>query len=139
MQHLAKKAGAFNMEIWYHNRKPLPSTEEGKYGARYCPTLTELLSGSDIISINCPLNSETTGMISANEFARMKDGIYFVNTARGAIVDENALIEALESGKIARAGLDVFDKEPQINPYFLQSEHCIIQPHLGGLVRDYIL
>jgi lactate dehydrogenase-like 2-hydroxyacid dehydrogenase len=63
----------------------------------------------------------------------MKDGVYLVNTARGAIVDESALIDALESGKVRRAGLDVFDGEPKINAYFLESDKCVLQPHLGGL------
>jgi len=63
----------------------------------------------------------------------MKDGVFFINTARGAIVDETSLIAALESGKVARAGLDVFESEPGINKYFLQSEKCVVQPHLGGL------
>jgi lactate dehydrogenase-like 2-hydroxyacid dehydrogenase len=65
----------------------------------------------------------------------MKDGTFLVNTARGAIIDEHALIAALESGKVARAGLDVFEDEPEINKYFIESDRCIIQPHLGGLTQ----
>jgi lactate dehydrogenase-like 2-hydroxyacid dehydrogenase len=95
--------------------------------------LEKLLSSSDVVSVNCPLNAETTNLISRKEFAAMKDGVYFINTARGPIVDEEALIEALESGKVHRAGLDVFAGEPSIHQYFLQSDKCIIQPHLGGL------
>jgi lactate dehydrogenase-like 2-hydroxyacid dehydrogenase len=132
-KHVAKKASVFNLDVQYHNRTQLPSEVEAEYRVSYCSSLQELLSTSDIISVNCPLNDATTGMISTKEFAAMKDGVFFVNTARGAIVDEKALIAALESGKIARAGLDVFDDEPKINPYFLQSEQCCVQPHLGGL------
>lgn len=76
--------------------------------------MDELLSTSDIVSINCPLNDATTGLIGPAEFARMKDGVYFINTARGLIVDEQALIDALESGKVKMAGLDVFPAEPEI-------------------------
>lgn len=121
------------MKIKYFNRKRLPADEEELYHATYCSSLHELLGCSDVFSVNCPLNSETTGMISRAEFAIMKDGVYFVNTARGAIADEHALIDALESGKVRRAGLDVFDGEPNIHPYFLESDKCVIQPHLGGL------
>jgi lactate dehydrogenase-like 2-hydroxyacid dehydrogenase len=132
-KHLARKAKVFNLNVQYHNRTRLSPGVETESGASYCETLKELLSTSDVISINCPLNESTTGIISTMEFAEMKDGVFFVNTARGPIVDEKALIEAIESGKVARAGLDVFDDEPRINPYFLQSEKCFVQPHLGGL------
>ncbi|KAI9739967.1 MAG: hypothetical protein M1818_005023 [Claussenomyces sp. TS43310] len=132
-KHLARKANAFNMKIHYYNRTRLSPDVEKQFGATYCENLEELLSLSDVVSVNCPLNAHTTGLISSAEFAAMKDGAYFVNTARGPIVDEVALIEALESGKICRAGLDVFDAEPSINEYFQKSDHCIVQPHLGGL------
>ncbi len=132
-KHLARKASVFNMKIVYYNRSQLPPDVEVKYGVTYCSSLEDLLSQSDVVSVNCPLNEETKGMISTKEFALMKDGVYFVNTARGPIVDEAALIAALESGKVKRAGLDVFDGEPNINPYFMSSDNCIIQPHLGGL------
>jgi phosphoglycerate dehydrogenase-like enzyme len=88
---------------------------------------------SDVVSINCPLNAETTNLIGEAEFAAMKDGAFFVNTSRGAVVHEPSLIAALESGKVARAGLDVFCNEPNIDPYFLTSDKVIVQPHLGGL------
>jgi lactate dehydrogenase-like 2-hydroxyacid dehydrogenase len=103
-------------------------------GAVYCATLHDLLSSSDIISINCPLNAETTNLIGAAEFAAMKDGVFLVNTARGAIIHEPSLIAALESGKVARAGLDVFCNEPHaVDPYFFASDKVVVQPHLGGL------
>ena len=121
------------MKIRYHNRRRLAPEVEREYGAEYCDSLHGLLSSSEVISINCPLNHQTTGLIGSAEFAAMKDGAFFVNTARGPIVDENALIAALESGKITRAGLDVFANEPSPNPWFLQSDKVIIQPHLGGL------
>lgn len=132
-KHIARKAAVFNLEIVYHNRKRLQEADETTYKATYCPTLASLLETSDIVSISVPLNDETTGMISESEIALMKDSSILINTARGAVVDEAALIEALESGKIWRAGLDVFCNEPDINPYFKTSDKVVVQPHLGGL------
>ena len=102
------------MKIVYYNRSQLPAELEKEYSATYCKTLDELLSQSDVISLNCPLTPQTTGLIGHNEFKQMKEGVFLVNTARGAVVDEDALIEALKSGKVARAGLDVFPVEPVI-------------------------
>jgi len=132
-KHLARKASVFNLKIQYHNRHQLSPEEEAQYKAHYQPTLSSLLQTSDIISVNCPLNASTHHMISRPEFAEMKDGVFLINTARGAIVDEEALIEALESGKVKRAGLDVWPNEPHVNKYFLESEKCVVQPHLAGL------
>jgi lactate dehydrogenase-like 2-hydroxyacid dehydrogenase len=133
VQYLAKKAAVFNLKIKYYNRRQLSKAEETKYGATYCSSLHSLLSSSDIVSINCPLNASTTNLISSSEFAAMKDGAFFINTARGAIVDEPALKEALNSGKIARAGLDVLCNEPNVDPWFFNQDNVVLQPHLGGL------
>lgn len=113
-KHLARKALAFNLKIKYYNRTRLPADVEAQYCATYCASLDELLSVSDIVSINCPLNAATTGLIGRKEFGKMKDGVFFINTARGMIVDEGALVDALESGKVKMAGLDVFPNEPEI-------------------------
>lgn len=121
------------MKIKYYNRHQLPAEEEAKYNATYCSSLHELLAASDVVSLNCPLNAATTNLISTAEFAAMKDGVFLVNTARGAVVDEAAFKQALESGKVARAGLDVFCNEPNVDPWFLQSDKVVVQPHLGGL------
>ncbi|KAM0369573.1 hypothetical protein ACHAPK_006214 [Fusarium culmorum] len=130
---LAKRAVAFNMKIKYYNRRRLSAEDEERYHAAHCPSLNELLAQSDVVSINCPLTKETENMISTKEFETMKDGAFIVNTARGAIVDETALINALESGKITRAGLDVFLNEPDLNEYFKTSDKVVIQPHVAGL------
>lgn len=127
------------MKVHYFNRTRLSSADEDLYKATYCPTLQHLLHTSDVVSVNCPLNAETTNLISDQEFAQMKDGVFFINTARGPIVNEEALISALESGKISRAGLDVYEAEPKINPYFAASDRCTIQPHLGGLTKRAML
>lgn len=121
------------MRIKYYKRNQLSPKLEEQYKASYCSTLHELLSSADVVSINCPLNKATEGLIGPVEFQAMKDGAFFINTARGQVVQENALKEALESGKITRAGLDVFCNEPNIDPWFLESDKCIVQPHLGGL------
>lgn len=123
----------FNLTVLYHNRNQLSSKDEALYGVTYCNSLQDMLSQVDIVSVNCPLNKETTGLIGQEEFALMKDGVFFINTARGPIVDEESLVDALESGKVARAGLDVFDNEPSVNEYFQISDRVIMQPHLGGL------
>ena len=135
-KYVAKKAVLFNMKIQYYNRHRLPADEETKYAATYCPDLCSLLSTSDIVSIHTPLNTSTTGLISHAEFGKMRDGVFLVNTARGAIVDEEALIQALESGKVQRAGLDCFSSEPKINQYFMTSGKVVLQPHMGGLTES---
>lgn len=135
-KYLAYKASVFNMRVKYYNRRQISPLEEAKYKATYCPTLEQLLTESDVVSINCPLTEATTNLISRKEIALMKDGAFLVNTARGAIIDEEALIEALESGKISRAGLDVFCNEPDLNEYFRQSDKVICQPHMGAVTTE---
>ncbi len=134
-KHYARKVAAFNMKVQYHNRTRESPEVEAEYNATWCPTLEGLLNTSDVVSLSIPQNASTIGFISEKEFSQMKNGVFFVNTARGPIVDEKALITALESGKVSRAGLDVFDGEPKVNPYFLTSDKVTIQPHLGGLTN----
>ncbi|KAI5308620.1 hypothetical protein KEM55_005275 [Ascosphaera atra] len=121
------------MKIAYHNRTRLPVEVEAEYKVTYYSSLKELLSASDVVSVNCPYSPQTEKLIGVEEFKAMKEGAYFINTARGPIVDEEALIRALETGKVTRAGLDVFTDEPRVKPYFLESDKVIVQPHLGGL------
>ncbi|KAG8675069.1 hypothetical protein FPOAC2_01112 [Fusarium poae] len=132
-KYLAKKAAVFNMKIKYYNRRQLPNDVECQYNATYCSSLNELLSQSDVVSLNCPLNDKTTNLMSTAEFAAMKDGSFIINTARGAVIDETAFKVALKSGKITRAGLDVLVNEPNVDPWFLEQDNVIVQPHLGGL------
>jgi lactate dehydrogenase-like 2-hydroxyacid dehydrogenase len=113
-KHVARKAKVFNMDIIYHQRTRMLPEDEKLYDAKFCSTLDELLSTADVVSLHCPLNKNTEGMISHKEFAKMKDGVFFINTSRGPLANEEALIEALESRKICRAGLDVFHNEPRI-------------------------
>lgn len=108
---LGKRAAAFGMRIIYNNRTQLSSEEESAYGARYV-SLEELLRTSDYISLHCPLTEQTRHMIDTPQFEQMKKGAYLINTSRGPVVHERALVEALHSGKLSGAGLDVFEKEP---------------------------
>ena len=124
------------MKVQYYNRRRLSLDEEKRYNVTYCPSLEALLSTSDIVSVHIPLNEGTTNLISTKEISQMKDGAILINTARGPIVNEDALIAGLESGKLLRAGLDVFLDEPNINPWFQQSDLCVIQPHLAGLTDE---
>lgn len=100
------------MKVAYFQRNRLPPEDEERLKATYCSSLKELLGSSDVVSLNCPLNAKTRGMIGHEQFSWMKDGAFIVNTARGAIIDEAALIDALESEKVERAGMDVFVGEP---------------------------
>lgn len=130
---VARKArGAFDMKIIYHNRNRLsPEIEEALGGAIYIPTLDGLLAQADVVSINVPLNKNTRHLIGAEQFAKMKDGVVVVNTARGAVVDEQSLVDALASGKVAAAGLDVFEFEPAVHPELLKSDKVLLAPHMG--------
>ncbi|KFY31989.1 hypothetical protein V493_00624 [Pseudogymnoascus sp. VKM F-4281 (FW-2241)] len=125
---LAHRARAFNMKIIYHNRKPL--SDELARDAIYV-SFDELLSQSDVISLNLSLNASTRHIISSNEFEKMKDGVVVVNTARGPLIDEAALVGALESGKVFSPGLDVFEEEPKVHPGLLNNDNVVILPHMG--------
>lgn len=123
-----KRAEPFGLKTIYHNRKPL--SEADAAGAKYV-TWEELLSQSDIISVHVPLKSDTIHLIGAAEIAKMKDGVVIINTARGPIIDESAMAAALDSGKIASVGLDVYEKEPEINASLIKNEKALLVPHLG--------
>ncbi|KAJ5905459.1 2-hydroxyacid dehydrogenase [Penicillium subrubescens] len=127
-RNLKKKAEAFGMKVIYHNRRQL--SEELSGGAQYV-TFDELLSTSDVLSLNLPLNNNTRHIIGKPEFAKMKDGVVVVNTARGAVMDEAALVDALDSGKVFSAGLDVFEEEPKIHPGLIGNQNVLLVPHMG--------
>ncbi|KAK0666456.1 putative 2-hydroxyacid dehydrogenase [Cercophora samala] len=129
-RNMAKKAKAFGMHIRYHNRTRLGAETEKEIGAEYVDFDT-LLAGSDVISLNLPLNPKTRHIISRNEFSKMKTGVVIVNTARGAIMDEAALVEALDSGRVSSAGLDVYENEPDIHPGLLANSRVLLVPHMG--------
>jgi glyoxylate reductase len=116
------------MKMIYHNRHPLPRSQTGD--ATYV-SFDDLISTADIISLNLSLNASTRHIIGAAEFLKMKDGVIIVNTARGALMDERALIAALDSGKLFSAGLDVFEDEPNVSPELIGNDKVVILPHIG--------
>jgi glyoxylate reductase len=130
-QALARRAKAFGMTIAYSNRKPVAPSTEDDLGADFM-SLDELLSTSDVVSINCPYSPATHHLISTAQFALMQPTAFLVNTARGPIVDEAALVAALIDGGIAGAGLDVFEQEPTVHPGLLELENVVLVPHLGS-------
>jgi lactate dehydrogenase-like 2-hydroxyacid dehydrogenase len=94
--------------------------------------LEELLAASDVVSLHCPLTPETRHLIDADRLALMRPSAYLINTARGPVVDEPALVRALQDGVIAGAGLDVFEREPEVHPGLLELENVVLVPHLGS-------
>ncbi|KAK5051393.1 hypothetical protein LTR84_003045 [Exophiala bonariae] len=128
-RNMARKArAAWGMTVIYHNRRQLD--ESLAEGAEYV-SFDDLLRRSDVLSLNLPLNANTRHLLSTREFALMKPTAVLVNTARGAVVDEAALVHALDKGIIAGAGLDVFEDEPKIHPGLLSNERVMLLPHLG--------
>jgi len=120
----------FECEILVHSRTPHQDWQR-ELGARFVP-LDELLERSDIVSLHCPLTRETHHLIDARALARMKRSAVLVNTARGAIIDEAALVTALRSGAIAAAGLDVYEDEPRLAPGLAELENAVLLPHIGS-------
>ena len=127
---LARRAVASGMQIIYHNRHRLPEAIEAQYGARYVD-FGSLLQDSDFVSLNLPYTPEVHHLIGKQELGMMKRSAYLINTARGAHVDEQALVEALKSGIIAGAAMDVYEHEPQISPELLTLPNVVLSPHTG--------
>ncbi|WP_332602300.1 2-hydroxyacid dehydrogenase [Arthrobacter sp. S2(2024)] len=130
-QATARRAKAFGMEIVYQSRSELDPVIAAELGARRVD-LDELLTVSDVVSLHCPYGPATHHLIGAEQLAAMKSSAFLVNTARGPIVDEAALASALREGVIAGAGLDVFEREPQVHPELLDLENVVLVPHLGS-------
>ncbi|NBQ50258.1 MAG: D-glycerate dehydrogenase [Marivivens sp.] len=133
-QVTAERARGFGMEIHYHNRRRLP--EHLEKGAIYHDTLEGLLACSDVLSLHCPSTAENAGIINAKTLALLPDRAILVNTARGALVDEAALIDALTSGKLFAAGLDVFQTEPGGNPKLAALQNIFMLPHIGSATEE---
>lgn len=131
---VAKRAKGYEMTVLYNKRTPDPIAEK-ELGVIYAP-LDELLVKSDFISLNLPLTSETRHLINASSLAKFKKGSYLINTARGPIVEESALVESLKSGHLAGAALDVFENEPNVNPELLGMPNVITTPHIASATRE---
>lgn len=130
-QAMARRALGFGMKVVYHTRTPLPPELEASYAAKHLP-LDELIATSDFISLHCPLTPDTKHLFDADAFRQMKKTAYLINTARGPVVDEAALVEALASGEIAGAGLDVYEEEPVVHPGLLDRKDVVLAPHTGS-------
>lgn len=127
----ARRAKAFGMNIAYTRRSPLDADVAKDLDAKFM-SMDELIESSDVLSLHCPYSPATHHLISKNQLARMKPTAFLINTARGPIVDEQALVDALKAGQIAGAGLDVFEQEPEVNPGLLELDNAVLIPHLGS-------
>jgi len=130
-QKVARRALGFDMRVLYHNRNRLPHEQEQALNATYV-SQDELFARSDILSIHTPYAPDTHHLIGAAEFARMKPGAIFIHASRGGVVDDAALVEALRSGRLAGAGLDVYEGEPNLNRDLLGFENVVLTPHIAS-------
>lgn len=128
--HRARRG--FGMRVLVYTPRPPEDERVRSLGVEICGGLDELLARSDIVSLHCPVKPETVNMIGQAQFSRMRRGAILINTARGALVDENALVEALRSGRLAAAGLDVYAREPEVPEALRQMEQVVLLPHLGS-------
>jgi len=128
---MAKRARAFDMKLIYWNRTRLSAAEEAATGATYAP-MDDVLRQSDFVSLHVAYNTEMHHLLGAKQFALMKPTAFVINTARGAVIDEAALVRALKSKRIAGAGLDVFEREPQLEVGLFECENAVLAPHLGS-------
>ena len=133
-QVVAKRARGFDMEIHYHNRRRVPP--ELEEGAVYHATPEELMPYSDFLSLHCVASPQTTGLLNAERIDLLPDGAIVVNASRGVVIDDNALIAALQSGKLTAAGLDVYNDEPEIHPEYRELPNVFLMPHIGSATKE---
>ncbi len=136
---VARRARAFGLSIHYHNRRPVESRVEEELEATFWDSFDQMLARVDILSVNCPATPATFHLLSARRLKLMRPGAVIVNTARGSIIDEEALINALEEGAISGAGLDVFEHEPAINPKLIKlakAGKVVLLPHMGSATLE---
>lgn len=135
-QAVARRARAFGLSIHYHNRRRLPAVVEADLGATFHADLNDLLGLADIVTIHTPLNTDSRDLIDARRIGLMRPHVYLINTSRGGIVDEVALVDALEAGRLAGAGLDVWEHEPRIEPRLLALPNVVMTPHMGSATLE---
>ncbi|MEM7545648.1 MAG: D-glycerate dehydrogenase [Pseudomonadota bacterium] len=135
-QAVARRASAFGMQIHYHNRRRLHAGIEEQLEATYWESLDQMLARMDVVSVNCPHTPATYHLMNARRLKLMKPSAYIVNTARGEIVDENALTRMLVKGDLAGAGLDVFEHEPAVNPKLMAQPNVMLLPHMGSATYE---
>jgi glyoxylate reductase len=138
-QAVARRARAFGLQIHYHNRRRVSRKIEEELGATYWESLDQMLARMDIVSVNCPHTPATYHLLSARRLKLMRPEAYIVNTARGEVIDENALIRLIDAGDIAGAGLDVFEHEPAVNPKLVKlakAGKVVVLPHMGSATLE---
>jgi glyoxylate reductase len=136
-QATAQKAHhGFGMKILYYSRRRAAPEVEALTGGQHCPSLDALLESSDFVSLHCPGGAETRHLLDAVRLDRMKRTAFLINTARGEVVDERALAEALRNRVIAGAGLDVYEQEPRVPEVFMGLENVVLLPHLGSATLE---
>jgi glyoxylate reductase len=133
---VARRARAFGLEIHYHNRKPAHPKIEAELSAHYHEGLDSLLARADILTVHCPHTPATYHLLSGRRLKLMKPTALVINTARGEVIDEDALIQLLESGQLGGAGLDVFEHEPAVNPKLLSLRNTVLLPHMGSATLE---
>jgi lactate dehydrogenase-like 2-hydroxyacid dehydrogenase len=131
---VARRARGFDMDVHYHNRNRLNANLED--GATYHATVEDLLPNCEFLVLTCPATAETQSLLNRERIALLPDGAVVVNAGRGAVVDDDALIEALKSSKLAAAGLDVFNNEPNIHPGFRDLDNTFLLPHIGSATHE---
>jgi glyoxylate reductase len=131
-QALARRAKAFGLQIHYHNRRRVNPAIEDELEATYWDSLDQMLARMDIISVNCPHTPATYHLLSARRLKLIRPDAYVINTARGEVIDENALARMLDANELAGAGLDVFEHEPAVNPKLVKSDRVVLLPHMGS-------
>src|SRR5450755_4617385 len=135
-QAVARRARSFGLQVHYHNRRRVAAKIEASLEATYWESLDQMLARMDIISVNCPHTPATYHLLSARRLALMKPSAYVVNTARGEVIDENALARMIENNELGGAGLDVFEHEPAVNPKLLKSDKVVVLPHMGSATLE---
>ena len=133
---LAVRAKGFGLAIHYHNRKRVHAEVERELDATYWESLDQMLARMDIVSVNCPHTPATYHLLSARRLKLMKASAFIINTARGEVIDENAMVRMLKAGELAGAGLDVYEHEPQVNPKLLELDSVVLLPHMGSATLE---
>lgn len=133
---VARRANAFGMQVFYHNRKRVHKDMEAALGATYCESFDQMLARMDVISINCPHTPSTFHLLNARRLKLMKPSAFVINTSRGEVVDENALTRMLRAGELAGAGLDVFEHGNEINPRLRGLDNVMLLPHMASATEE---